>query len=143
MLFIFQWICYGICWLIGYAKYRDGKKAYYQNPFEQQAYDLDDLEEALQPVAGIQHLDPPPVGDCNLTAHAAEISTGSAGVDQLLGAPPDSSAAHALEGKGRRDSRCVVVDVHADDAVRGMYYTVSLQGGMREVQTEAGRLRAG
>tara|TARA_R110002020_G_scaffold140120_2_gene311382 strand:+ start:1721 stop:2086 length:366 start_codon:yes stop_codon:yes gene_type:complete len=47
MLFIGQWICYGICWLIGYAKYRDGAKAYQQNPFEQQAYDLDDLEDAL------------------------------------------------------------------------------------------------
>jgi len=39
MLFIFQWICYGICWLIGFVKYRDGKKAYRQNPFEQEAYD--------------------------------------------------------------------------------------------------------
>ena len=48
MLFLGQWICYGICWLIGYAKYKDGKKAYYQNPFEQQAYDLDDLEHALE-----------------------------------------------------------------------------------------------
>ena len=47
MLFIGQWICYGICWLIGYAKYRDGEKAYYQNPFEQQAYELDDFEDAL------------------------------------------------------------------------------------------------
>ena len=25
MLFLGQWICYGICWLIGYAKYKDGK----------------------------------------------------------------------------------------------------------------------
>lgn len=39
LLFLFQWILYGIFWLVGYIKYRDGKKAYYQNPFEQEAYD--------------------------------------------------------------------------------------------------------
>ena len=42
MLFVGQWICYGICWFIGFAKYRDGSKAYYQNPFEQEARELDD-----------------------------------------------------------------------------------------------------
>ena len=47
MLFLGQWVCYGICWLIGYAKYRNGTEAYYQNPFEQQAYELDDHEDAL------------------------------------------------------------------------------------------------
>ena len=38
MLFVFQWILYGLFWLIGYVKYRDGKEAYYKNPFEQEAY---------------------------------------------------------------------------------------------------------
>ena len=47
LLFILQWICYGICWLIGFAKYRNGKKAYYQNPFEQEAYYLQELEDGL------------------------------------------------------------------------------------------------
>lgn len=47
MLFIFQWICYGLGWLIGFAKYRDGKKAYRENPFEQEAYDLEGDDDAL------------------------------------------------------------------------------------------------
>ena len=47
MLFVGQWICYGICWLIGFAKYRDGSKAYHQNPFEQEAYEIDDFEDGL------------------------------------------------------------------------------------------------
>lgn len=38
MLFVLQWVLYGLFWLIGYAKYRDGKTAYKQNPFEQEAY---------------------------------------------------------------------------------------------------------
>jgi hypothetical protein len=41
LLFIGQWLCYGICWLIGFVKYRSGAKAYQQNPFEQEAYELD------------------------------------------------------------------------------------------------------
>ena len=48
MLFVFQWICYGIAWLIGYAKHKNGRDAYYKNPFEQEAYELDDLEDALE-----------------------------------------------------------------------------------------------
>tara|TARA_Y100001973_G_C5182834_1_gene325944 strand:- start:151 stop:510 length:360 start_codon:yes stop_codon:yes gene_type:complete len=39
LLFVFQWLLYGIFWLHGYAKYRDGRVAYRQNPFEQEAYD--------------------------------------------------------------------------------------------------------
>lgn len=39
LLFVLQWLLYGIFWLVGFAKYRDGKKAYRQNPFEQEAYD--------------------------------------------------------------------------------------------------------
>ena len=38
MLFVFQWMLYGIFWLVGMAKHGDGKKAYYNNPFEQEAY---------------------------------------------------------------------------------------------------------
>ena len=39
LLFVFQWILYGLFWLFGALKYRDGKKAYYENPFEREAYD--------------------------------------------------------------------------------------------------------
>ena len=39
LLFAFQWILYGLFWLGGFIKYRDAKKAYYQNPFEQEAYE--------------------------------------------------------------------------------------------------------
>ena len=41
LLFIGQWILYGLFWLIGVARYRDGKKAYYENPFEREAYSND------------------------------------------------------------------------------------------------------
>ena len=45
MLFVFQWIMYGAFWLRGYWKYRNGKQAYYQCPFEQEAYgNQDDIE---------------------------------------------------------------------------------------------------
>ncbi len=42
MLFVFQWIMYGLFHLWGLLKYRDGQKAYYENPFEREAYDNDD-----------------------------------------------------------------------------------------------------
>ena len=39
MLFVFQWIMYGLFHLWGLIKYRgDGQLAYYQNPFEREAY---------------------------------------------------------------------------------------------------------
>ena len=38
LLLVFQWVLYGLFWLIGFARYRDGKKAYYENPFEREAY---------------------------------------------------------------------------------------------------------
>ena len=41
LLFVFQWLLYGLFWLHGYLKYRDGKLAYYRNPFEQEAYSHD------------------------------------------------------------------------------------------------------
>jgi len=39
MLFVFQWLMYLIFWIIGCIKHRNGKEAYYRNPFEQEAYD--------------------------------------------------------------------------------------------------------
>lgn len=38
LLFIFQWILYVFFWLYGLAKYRNGKEAYYEIPFEREAY---------------------------------------------------------------------------------------------------------
>ena len=48
MLFVFQWLLYGLFWLIGLVKYKNGKKAYYQNPFEQEAYDNEYDQNYLQ-----------------------------------------------------------------------------------------------
>ena len=36
--FVIQWILYGLFWTFGMIKYRNGKKAYYENPFEREAY---------------------------------------------------------------------------------------------------------
>tara|TARA_R110000824_G_scaffold235912_1_gene424696 strand:+ start:169 stop:525 length:357 start_codon:yes stop_codon:yes gene_type:complete len=47
MLFVFQWFLYGLFWLIGYVKYRDGRKAYHRNPFEQEAYENESFENYL------------------------------------------------------------------------------------------------
>jgi len=38
LLFVGQWLLYGLFWLVGMIMYRDGKKAYYENPFEREAY---------------------------------------------------------------------------------------------------------
>jgi hypothetical protein len=38
MLFVFQWLLYGLFTLAGLVKYRNGKDAYYENPFEREAY---------------------------------------------------------------------------------------------------------
>jgi len=38
LLFIFQWLLYGIFWLIGLIKSRSGAQAYFSNPFELEAY---------------------------------------------------------------------------------------------------------
>jgi len=48
LLFVFQWILYGLFWLIGFVRYRDGSKAYYESPFEREAYTNDDDENYLQ-----------------------------------------------------------------------------------------------
>jgi len=43
MLFVFQWILYLLFHVIGLIRYKgDGQKAYYENPFEREAYDNDD-----------------------------------------------------------------------------------------------------
>lgn len=39
LLFVFQWILYGLFWLIGLARYRHGATAYRESPFEREAYD--------------------------------------------------------------------------------------------------------
>jgi hypothetical protein len=38
MLFVGQWLLYLAFWLWGLIKYRDGKKAYRESPFEREAY---------------------------------------------------------------------------------------------------------
>ncbi len=38
LLFIGQWLLYGLFWLVGLIRYRDGKKAYRESPFEREAY---------------------------------------------------------------------------------------------------------
>ena len=41
LLFVFQWILYGLFWIIGLVKYRNGEQAYYESPFEREAYQND------------------------------------------------------------------------------------------------------
>jgi len=38
LLFIGQWVLYGLFYLVGLVRYRDGKKAYREIPFEREAY---------------------------------------------------------------------------------------------------------
>ena len=38
LAFIFQWILYGVFFLVGLIKWRRGSIAYIRNPFEQEAY---------------------------------------------------------------------------------------------------------
>ena len=47
LLFVFQWILYGLFWLVGFIKYRDSEKAYRRNPFEQEAYNCENIENYL------------------------------------------------------------------------------------------------
>jgi len=42
LLFVFQWILYGLFYLMGRFRYGSWAYAYYLNPFEQEAYDNDD-----------------------------------------------------------------------------------------------------
>jgi hypothetical protein len=38
LLFVGQWVLYGVFWLINLVKYRDARMAYLHIPFEQEAY---------------------------------------------------------------------------------------------------------
>ena len=38
LLMVGQWFLYGLFHIIGLVKYRDGKTAYFENPFEREAY---------------------------------------------------------------------------------------------------------
>jgi D-alanyl-lipoteichoic acid acyltransferase DltB (MBOAT superfamily) len=42
LLFVFQWILYGIFHLVGFLKSKDTRWAYLSNPFELEAYDNDE-----------------------------------------------------------------------------------------------------
>ena len=48
LLFVFQWLLYGSFWLINLIKYRDGALAYWESPFEREAYDNDEREGYLE-----------------------------------------------------------------------------------------------
>jgi hypothetical protein len=38
LLFVGQWLLYGLFWIVGLVKYRSGAIAYRENPFEREAY---------------------------------------------------------------------------------------------------------
>ena len=38
LLFVGQWILYGLFYLIGLVRYKNGEQAYRENPFEREAY---------------------------------------------------------------------------------------------------------
>ena len=59
MLMVGQWILYGLFHVINLVKYRDGNTAYYENPFEREAYANDENSNYLQerkPYAWIKYL---------------------------------------------------------------------------------------
>ena len=59
MLMVGQWILYGLFHVIGYIKHKDGTKAYYENPFEREAYANDNNLNYLnerKPFAWINYL---------------------------------------------------------------------------------------
>ena len=41
LLFVLQWLLYAVFWVIGLVRYRSGTIAYYENPFEREAYNND------------------------------------------------------------------------------------------------------
>jgi hypothetical protein len=47
LLFVFHWVLYGVFWLIGLIKYRNRQTAYFRNPFEQEAYNCEGIENYL------------------------------------------------------------------------------------------------
>ena len=48
MLFVAQLVLYVAFWLFGFIKYRDASVAYYENPFEREAYGNDGDKEYLE-----------------------------------------------------------------------------------------------
>lgn len=44
LLFIGQWILYGLYYLIGLVKYKDGETAYRESPFEKEAYENEHIK---------------------------------------------------------------------------------------------------
>lgn len=48
LLFVFQWILYGFFWFFGVIRYRDGAMAYYNSPFEREAYENEHNENYLE-----------------------------------------------------------------------------------------------
>ena len=48
LLFVVQWILYLLFYLLGLIRWRDGRKAYRENPFEREAYGNDDCEDYLE-----------------------------------------------------------------------------------------------
>ena len=48
LLFVGQWILYGLFYLIGLVKYKNGSQAYRENPFEREAYANDDDQHYLE-----------------------------------------------------------------------------------------------
>ena len=48
LLFVFQWILYGLFYLIGLVRYRNGEQAYRESPFEREAYGNDKDEDYLK-----------------------------------------------------------------------------------------------
>jgi hypothetical protein len=59
LLMIVQWTLYGIFHIVGLIKYKDGQTAYYENPFEREAYANDENPNYLKerkPYAWINYL---------------------------------------------------------------------------------------
>jgi hypothetical protein len=48
LLFVFQWILYGLFYLMGLLRYRNGAMAYRENPFEREAYNHDNEADYLK-----------------------------------------------------------------------------------------------
>jgi len=59
MLFVFQWVLYGLFHIVGLVRYRNGQDAYYENPFEREAYNNDtnlDYLDSRKPYAWIKYV---------------------------------------------------------------------------------------
>lgn len=47
LLFVFQWLLYGLFFLVGLVRWGDAYKAYRNNPFEHEAYDCQHRDDYL------------------------------------------------------------------------------------------------